>query len=66
MIDYIEINSTQETKDSIFGIKRGEITNPSVEILKNLLHSETQLLKDLYDVVTDKVLLDLMLDFLYD
>jgi hypothetical protein len=60
MIDYIEINSTQENEESIFGLKKGEITNPSVEKLKNLLHSETQLLKDLYDQVTDKYVLELM------
>ena len=60
MIDYIEINSTQENKESIFGLKKGEITNPSVEKLKNLLHTETQLLKDLYEEVTDKYVLELM------
>lgn len=61
MIDYIEINSSQEDENSIFGLKKGEITNPSVEILKNLLHSEKQLLKDLYEKVTDKIVLDLMI-----
>ena len=61
MIDYIEINSSQEDEKSIFGLKKGEISNPAVEELKSLLHKEKQLLKSLYEEVTDAFMLDIMM-----
>lgn len=58
MIDYIEINSDQENEDSIFGIEKGELTNPTITTLKEYLHTEKQDLKTLYETATDELLLD--------